>query len=118
MPAFLSAAAPVVMSGDAIVIWLAMDLVTVVIKLITPVLQHVSGIIIMQYVVFISLYIAIIADCTDGLIRLVDGSDEFEGRLEMCVDGKWGTVCDNGFSTIDAVKACAQLKLPTDSKFV
>ena len=40
----------------------------------------------------------------------------YEGRLEMCVDGQWGTVCDQGFGTPDAKTACAQLKLPFDGK--
>ena len=58
----------------------------------------------------------LVASCTNGLIRLVDGNDEFEGRLEMCVSGQWGTVCDEGFGQIDAEKACAQLKLPIDGE--
>lgn len=56
------------------------------------------------------------ASCTNGLIRLVDGTDKFEGRLEYCVDGKWGTVCDDGFGDIDAQKACKQMGLPFQSK--
>ena len=46
----------------------------------------------------------------------MNGNDEFEGRLEMCVSGQWGTVCDEGFGQIDAEKACAQLKLPIDGE--
>ena len=46
----------------------------------------------------------------------MDGNDDFEGRLEMCVSGQWGTVCDEGFGQIDAEKACAQLKLSIDSE--
>ncbi|XP_052690988.1 cell death abnormality protein 1-like [Crassostrea angulata] len=48
-------------------------------------------------------------------IRLVDGSDETEGRLEVKLNGRgsWGTVCDNGFDESDAKVACKELGLPT-----
>lgn len=31
------------------------------------------------------------------------------GRLEACIGGSWGTVCDNDFSDIDAAVVCRQL---------
>ncbi|XP_052705082.1 uncharacterized protein LOC128180917 isoform X1 [Crassostrea angulata] len=48
-------------------------------------------------------------------IRLVDGSDETEGRLEVKLNGRgsWGTVCDDGFDESDAKVACKELGLPT-----
>ena len=33
--------------------------------------------------------------CTDGNLRLVGGSTNRESRVEVCVDGYWGTVCDS-----------------------
>ncbi|CAI8023576.1 Scavenger receptor cysteine-rich type 1 protein M160, partial [Geodia barretti] len=30
--------------------------------------------------------------CYDGDMRLVDGETNWEGRLEMCQDGRWGTI--------------------------
>ena len=49
------------------------------------------------------------ADCTDGDIRLVDGSNELEGRVEVCVDGVWGTVCSDLWGTEESGVACRQL---------
>ena len=50
--------------------------------------------------------------CVDGDIRLVNGLNPLEGRLEICFNKAWGTVCHNRFSTEDATVACNQLGFP------
>ena len=44
-------------------------------------------------------------------MRLVNGSTVESGRLEVCSNNIWGSVCGNGFSVTDAYVICRQLGL-------
>lgn len=37
------------------------------------------------------------------------GSTDIEGRVEVCIDETWSTVCDNGWLTTEANVVCKQL---------
>jgi len=52
------------------------------------------------------------ANCEDGAVRLVNGSNSLEGRLEVCFNRAWGTVCNNRFDGDDAQVVCNQLAVP------
>ena len=50
-----------------------------------------------------------VANCTDGEVRLVDGPSTNKGRLEVCHNQAWTTVCNNGFGTEESRVVCGQL---------
>ena len=47
--------------------------------------------------------------CEEGDARLVYGDVVNEGRVEICIDETWSTICDNGWSLNDANVVCQQL---------
>ena len=52
----------------------------------------------------------------EGSIRLSDGTTSREGRVEICLNGYWGTVCSNGWDESDALVACKQAGYQSLSK--
>ena len=50
------------------------------------------------------------AACATGDLRLTGGSNEYEGRVEICMNGVWGSVSDYGWDGTDASVVCRQLQ--------
>ena len=47
--------------------------------------------------------------CTEESIRLSGGDIEQEGIPEVCINGVWGSICDDGWSLVDGLVFCRQL---------
>ena len=49
------------------------------------------------------------SSCKDGEVRLQDGTDPFNGRVEVCQYRTWGSVCTSQWDHNDARVVCKQL---------
>ena len=65
--------------------------------------------------------------CTTGDIKLTGFTGPQSGRVDICLDGVWGSVCNDGWGRADAAVVCRQLgihnplkgsKLPATSRSV
>ena len=45
----------------------------------------------------------------EGSVRLVNGSSAEEGRVEVCIGERYGSVCDDFWDSLDARVVCRQL---------
>ena len=57
-------------------------------------------------------------ECSDPTVRLVDGSSNIIGRVEVCSNGIWRSVCDDDWTRHNALVVCRQLGLPTNSQSI
>ncbi len=52
-----------------------------------------------------------IVDCINGTPKLVGGSTDSEGRVEVCVGGRWGTVQTNQFLEVAEIVCRSQSQI-------
>ena len=49
------------------------------------------------------------SNCTDYDVQLVDGPSLNEGRVLLCINGVWGTLCNSGIDYNDVKVICHEL---------
>ena len=47
--------------------------------------------------------------CAENSVRLAGGASPLEGRVEVCVNGDWGTVTHDAWDYLDASVVCREL---------
>lgn len=70
---------------------------------------HAVKLVTIYYVLFAVQINQVIANCTDEEVRLVGGPSTNKGRLEVCQNKEWATVCDHHFWVQESTVVCAQL---------
>ena len=71
--------------------------------------------------IFIPTHFHLLDNCMNGEVRLRDPDANTiaigAGRVEMCVDGNWGTICGwHGWNQEEAIVVCNQLDLNSSCK--
>ena len=61
-----------------------------------------------MYAVSASVHCSDPGECNEGDVRLADGVLEQEGRVEVCVNGVWGSICGTGWNGVDGYVVCKQ----------
>ena len=56
------------------------------------------------------------SDYREGDIRLVGGVYSWEGRVEIYLNGEWGTISDDNYDRQNAHAACRQLGYDTQGE--
>ena len=62
-------------------------------------------------------YLIIHAGCSQNAVRLQGSTNALSGRVEICNNNVWGTVCDDLWGAADARVVCRQLGYSPNGKF-
>ena len=62
-----------------------------------------------QFVLYTETLSSYVTLCEHGAVRLEDGNSFDEGRVEVCFEDHWATICDHQWNEEDAEVVCRQL---------
>ena len=62
-----------------------------------------------DYIILTDTNYTVDISCNDGDVRLVGGANDLEGRVEICYNKIWGSVCHNSWQNNDVHVVCKQL---------
>ena len=57
-------------------------------------------------------------ECEYGSLRLIGGTKSSEGRVEICQNKVWTTVCDDNWDDADAGVVCYELGYAREGKLL
>ena len=66
---------------------------------------------------FFDWFYVVPSNCTDSQVRLRGGLNHREGRVEICINRVWGTICDTFWDYREAQVVCRQLGFPSIGEF-
>ena len=53
-------------------------------------------------------------NCTNGEVKLIGGPKENEGTVQVCLNNRFGTICDENFNSVAAGVVCSSLGYPRE----
>ena len=66
----------------------------------------------------LSLSLSLCAACRNGDLRLQGSAIQGRGRVEVCLNNDWGTICDDSWDSADASVVCTQLGFSRFGKLI
>ena len=57
-------------------------------------------------------------ECENGILRLIGGTKPSQGRVELCQNNIWRTVCDDKWDDVDAGVVCYELEYAREGKLL